>query len=168
MSLSSSSPLQPFQESPTSATSQEPPHSSSSGSYSQVFIVLAIICVVSIVGCVVGRVCCKDGESRANKNQGGSKKKGKRGKGNHGVQPKDVDIEFGLENKLKPIPSAKIAAGDGINRGFQAPPGGWNGEVKGIKGPPGGHMEFKNGPGPIPYTPGNMEFKRGPGPMPYN
>lgn len=83
----------------------EPPSHHSNGSFGTVFIVLAVIIVVSAIACFLGRLCNR----RYNKQ--------KPAKQNHNFRPKDNgDIEFGFGKKK--VPTGK-PSGNGGSRGHR-------------------------------------------------
>lgn len=102
---------------PTPITSQ-PNSSRSNGSFGPVFVVLAVIIVVSAVACVLGRLC---GRRRHHPNQASHNTKAQKQRYDFGPkewEPKqkpsfgvrDGDIEFGFDKK---IPGGKTAAKGG-------------------------------------------------------
>ncbi|KAL3631006.1 hypothetical protein CASFOL_023990 [Castilleja foliolosa] len=114
----SSQPLDQVYQNPVMTRQPNPPRSN--GSFGPVFIVLAVIIVVSAVACVLGRMCSK----RHNKAKEGSHKPSKAGKQSQGLGPKewesrqkpsynmrDGDIEFGFDKKV----SSKGAKNGGGN-----------------------------------------------------
>lgn len=98
----------------------KPPPSSyhhSNGSFGSVFIVLAVIVVISAIACFLGRLCNRDRPHKSkpnkqSKHKGNSKSHPKEGhhgdhveSGNQHFRPKDgADIEFGFDKR---IPSGK-------------------------------------------------------------
>ncbi|GFP88037.1 hypothetical protein PHJA_000947400 [Phtheirospermum japonicum] len=101
-----SQPLDQVYQNPV--MTRQPNSSHSNGSFGPVFIVLAVIIVVSAVACVLGRLCSK----RHHRAKEGSHKPPKASKQSQGLGPKewesrqkpsynmrDGDIEFGFEKK---------------------------------------------------------------------
>lgn len=139
---------------PNTASNKSPTHHSG-GSFGPVFIVLAIIIVVSTLACFLGRLCNKL-LNKQNPNQTQHKEdlpkegnlefenhKNIRPKvdnaefWNHSFRPnsKDGDIEFGFD---KNIPNVKLNV-NRENRGFKTfKNGGINGQMK--------HSDDNNGP----------------------
>ncbi|XP_049368930.1 uncharacterized protein LOC125833802 [Solanum verrucosum] len=76
--------------------------SHSNGSFGTVFIILAVILVISLISCVIGRICNK----RRNGDHHHSPKQ------RHEIHTKGRegrhDIEYGIDNKR--IPNSKVAA----------------------------------------------------------
>ncbi|XP_059445741.1 uncharacterized protein LOC132177434 [Corylus avellana] len=97
---------QPVVVYPSTVTGQAPPSHHSNGSFGSVFIVLAVIIVVSAIACFLGRLC-----NRRHRSQ--------KPKQNHHVRPKESgggDIEFGFDNKKGPAPKP---GGNGGSRGHK-------------------------------------------------
>lgn len=70
-----------------------PINNHSNGSFGPVSIILAVILVISLLSCVIGRIC------------------NKRRHGDHHHPPKqNHDIEFGIDKR---IPNSKVAASNG-------------------------------------------------------
>ncbi|KAI3817543.1 hypothetical protein L1987_11338 [Smallanthus sonchifolius] len=91
-----------------------PSHRPSDGSFGEVFIVLAVIVVVSAVACFLGRLCNKR-YNKSKPSKRGRHTKGKDTKPNHNVfHTKDGDIEFGFDKRFS---SAKVAANGEPNIG---------------------------------------------------
>ncbi|CAI9761754.1 unnamed protein product [Fraxinus pennsylvanica] len=125
---------------PNSGTLNQP-SSNSNGSFGPVFIVLAVVLVVSAIACVFGRLCNRKDHRRSKEHHSG-KVEHHRGKAKpvrgHDLGPKewesrqkpsfkDVDIEFGFDKRT---PTAKVAA-HGDPRGPKPPQnGGFKGQVK--------------------------------------
>ncbi|KAH7833532.1 hypothetical protein Vadar_007247 [Vaccinium darrowii] len=109
---------------PNSVTNQ--PSSHSNGSFGSVFIVLAVIVVISAIACFLGRLCnrrYKHSQPKDKKSHGSKHKDVKpknTGRGN------DRDIEFGFDDGFNP--TAK-QFGNGGGKGFK--PGGNAGEIRG-------------------------------------
>lgn len=106
----------------------QPDSSHSDGSYGPVFIVLAVIFVIGVAACVLGRLC-----SRRRHHDDGPRRhppKSDAAVHSHGLGPKEwegkekprialrerADIEFGVDKRF---PSAKVASHGG---GMVAPP----------------------------------------------
>ncbi|OWM89645.1 uncharacterized protein LOC116199945 [Punica granatum] len=91
-------PQQPGMMSPNTIPGQPQPtyHSHSNGSFGTVFIVLAVIVVISAIACCLGRFCNR----RAQAYTGPKQPKQARSKANHGHPPKDHDVEFGFDKKM--------------------------------------------------------------------
>ncbi|OIW10570.1 hypothetical protein TanjilG_15942 [Lupinus angustifolius] len=84
---------QPVQVYPDTVTDQPSPHHSN-GSFGSVFVVLAIIVVISAVACCLGRFCSR-GQSQKH-----GKQKRQHNHHHHDMRPKEVDIEFGFDKKI--------------------------------------------------------------------
>ncbi|KAF8040799.1 hypothetical protein BT93_B2892 [Corymbia citriodora subsp. variegata] len=83
---------------PYNVPGQPPPYSRphSDGSFGGVFIVLAVIVLVSAVACCLGRFCGR----RREKPKGVSKKQVAAGAAKAAARPpKEIDIEFGFDHK---------------------------------------------------------------------
>lgn len=97
---------QPVVVYPSTVTGQAPPSHHSNGSFGSVFIVLAVIIVVSAIACFLGRLCNRRYSSQKPKQ-------------NHRVRHKESgggDIEFGFDNKKGPTPKpGKNGGGRGQN-----------------------------------------------------
>ncbi|KAI3516233.1 hypothetical protein L2E82_09104 [Cichorium intybus] len=95
---------------PVSETSPPPHRQSDGGSFGAVFIVLAVIVVVSAVACFLGRMCNKRHNKSKPPKHGhaarGPKEKDMKPNRN-AFQTKDGDIEFGFDKRFS---SAKVAA----------------------------------------------------------
>ncbi|GER54824.1 hypothetical protein STAS_32457 [Striga asiatica] len=109
-----SQPLDQVYQNPMMTSRPESSHSN--GSFGPVFVVLAVIVVISAVACVLGRFCSK----RHNRAMDGTHKQSKPSKQSHGLGPKewesrqkpsfnmrDGDIEFGFEKKIHSGKGAK-------------------------------------------------------------
>ncbi|KAK7252375.1 hypothetical protein RIF29_36275 [Crotalaria pallida] len=108
---------QPVQVYPDSVTYQSPPHHSN-GSFGSVFVVLAIIIVISAVACCLGRFCSRgDGGGHSQKHAKQHKQQ-KQQNNHHNMRPKEVDIEFGFDKK---IAASKPINGHGVARGPPKP-----------------------------------------------
>ncbi|KAK2977752.1 hypothetical protein RJ640_016141 [Escallonia rubra] len=134
---------QPVEVYPNTVTRQQPSHNSN-GSFGTVFIVLAVIIVISAIACFLGRLCNRRfNQSKANKQKQAVHPKEREAKQKHGFPPGDGgDIEFGFDKRM---PSAKVA----WNGEIKGPKVAWNGDVKGSKssrnGEFRGEMRFPNG-----------------------
>ncbi|KAL4574058.1 hypothetical protein LXL04_020880 [Taraxacum kok-saghyz] len=105
-----------------------PPHrQTDGGSFGGVFIVLAVIVVVSAVACFLGRFCNKRHNKSKPPKHGhsarGPKEKDMKHNTRNAFQTKDGDIEFGFDKRFS---SAKVAAnGDPMmgrpNNSFKEP-----------------------------------------------
>ena len=96
-------PQQPVQVYPNTVTN-EPPSHHSNGSFGTVFIVLAMIVVVSAIACFLGRLCSKKSQNQHHSG-GGGQKPVKQQKQVHSVRPKDVgngDLELGFDKRMPP------------------------------------------------------------------
>ncbi|XP_027361160.1 uncharacterized protein LOC113869169 [Abrus precatorius] len=108
---------QPVQVYPTSVTYQSPPHHSN-GSFGSVFVVLAIIIVISAVACCLGRLCNRRSHSHSHNQKQVKQQKPQ----NHNYRPKEVDIEFGFDKRIaasKPYNGHGQAHGHGASRGMK-------------------------------------------------
>ncbi|CAN4104506.1 unnamed protein product [Withania somnifera] len=79
--------------------------SHSNGSFGTVFIILAVILVISVLSCFIGRICNKrsshGGHHPAPRDRGAKHSR-------HDIHPReDHDIEFGIDKR---IPTSKVAA----------------------------------------------------------
>ncbi|KAK7309693.1 hypothetical protein RJT34_06629 [Clitoria ternatea] len=108
---------QPVQVYPTSVTYQSPPHHSN-GSFGSVFVVLAIIVVISAVACCLGRLCNRRSHSSSNSHNQKHVKQQKQ-QNHQNFRPKEVDIEFGFDKR---IAASKPINGHGAGRGMKPPP----------------------------------------------
>ncbi|GAA0145968.1 hypothetical protein LIER_42887 [Lithospermum erythrorhizon] len=171
MSTTLPSSFQPLQGFPNNAASHDQPSSNSSSSdssYAHVFIVLAIILVVSVIGCVFGRLFCK-GESSKPKQMNhvrpmekGQPSSSKRAQDFPGNRHEDEDIEFGFD-KLKPIPSSKVSASERDDFGGG---GGGGGGLVGFK-PVARNGEARANRGYVRFAPGGDIDSKPPGPGPF-
>ncbi|KAA8533150.1 hypothetical protein F0562_033317 [Nyssa sinensis] len=102
-----------------------PPSSHSNGSFGTVFIVLAVIVVISAIACCLGRLCNRRyNHPKATQNHPPRPKEGdQQGRQNHTFHQREGDIEFGFD---KGIPNGK-PAGNGNSRGHKP---GENGELR--------------------------------------
>ncbi|TKY69863.1 hypothetical protein E2542_SST06146 [Spatholobus suberectus] len=107
---------QPVQVYPTSVTYQSPPHHSN-GSFGSVFVVLAIIIVISAVACCLGRLCNRRSRSYSHSHSQKHVKPQKQQQ-NHNFRPKEVDIEFGFDKRI----AASKPNGHGAGRGIKPIP----------------------------------------------
>ncbi|GMH31130.1 hypothetical protein Nepgr_032973 [Nepenthes gracilis] len=87
---------------PTTVTGTLPP-SHSKGSFGAVFIVLAVIVIVSAVACVLNRLCSK-------RSHRSDLPTGKHSHPDHSARANETDFEFGFD---KGIPTGKPAASGG-------------------------------------------------------
>ncbi|KAE8661515.1 hypothetical protein F3Y22_tig00113725pilonHSYRG00741 [Hibiscus syriacus] len=109
----STQPQQPVVVYPNNVPAgQAPPsHSHSDGSFGPVFIVLAMIIVISAIACFIGRMC----------NRWGNQTKPSGQNRNHDLRPKERDVEFGLGSSGR-IPGAEPPGGhDEPSKGFKMP-----------------------------------------------
>ncbi|KAL1807259.1 hypothetical protein DCAR_0833125 [Daucus carota subsp. sativus] len=74
-------------------------------SFGTVFIVLAVIVVISAIACVLGRICSR----RQGHPKGAYRSRDKEPRQNHHSQPKEGDIEFGFDKRFS---SSKVAANE--------------------------------------------------------
>ncbi|KAL2233617.1 uncharacterized protein LOC105156608 [Sesamum indicum] len=111
---------QPLEAYPNPVMRSQPTSSNSNGSFGPVFIVLAVILVVSAVACVLGRLCSRrhhrgkevhhHHNPKANNNKqshGGLGPKEWESRQKPSFNMRDGDIEFGFD--VKRMPSAKMA-----------------------------------------------------------
>lgn len=119
-------------------------------SFGTVFIVLAVIVVVSAIACVLGRVCSR----RQSHPKGAYRSKDKEAKQHHHSQPRDGDIEFGFDKRLS---SSKVAANEdfgppnmkfGSDKRFPSGKGPTNEE---LRGPKAFHNGAASGEGDIQF-----------------
>ncbi|XVF84986.1 hypothetical protein PTKIN_Ptkin17bG0082700 [Pterospermum kingtungense] len=145
---------QPVVVYPNTVSGQVPPsHSHSDGSFGTVFIVLAVIIVISAIACFLGRLC--------NKRKTSQSKPSKHNQ-SHSFRPKERDIEFGFDGRApvaKPTdpgyPSGFKMPGNGDPRGFRVhehkDPAGirmpGNGDPTGFRMP--GHGDIKGETKPV-------------------
>ncbi|KAL1355323.1 hypothetical protein HN51_007373 [Arachis hypogaea] len=98
---------------PTTYTYESPPHHSN-GSFGSVFVVLAIIIVISAVACCLGRLCGRKSHGHSLKHSKQQKQQ-KQNQNHHDFRPtKEVDIEFGFDKK---IAASKPMNGHGYGHG---------------------------------------------------
>lgn len=112
---------------PNSVTNQ--PSSHSNGSFGSVFIVLAVIVVISAIACFLGRLCnrrYKNSQPKDKKSHGSKHKDAKPKNTKNTGRGRDTDIEFGFDDGFNP--TAK-QFGNGGAKGFK--PGGNGGEIRG-------------------------------------
>ncbi|KAL8106326.1 uncharacterized protein LOC141676675 [Apium graveolens] len=104
-------------------------------SFGTVFIVLAVIVVISAIACVLGRI----GSRRQGHPKGAYLSKDKEAKQNHHAHPKEGDIEFGFDKRFS---SSKVAANEdfgppnmkfGFDKRFPSGKGPTNEELRGPK-----------------------------------
>lgn len=122
-------PQQPAQVYPTTVTNHPSNNSHhSNGSFGTVFIVLAIILVISTVACFLGRLCNR--RYNNNKNHHHSHHQSQRPGSNnsnkqqqiHNFQPREEgDIEFGVDKRAPPPTTAW--PNKGISPPFHGPAG---------------------------------------------
>lgn len=99
---------------PISETNPPTHRQSDGGSFGAVFIVLAVIVVVSAIACFLGRMCNKrHNKSKPSKHNRRPKEKDMKPNRN-AFQTKDGDIEFGFDKRFS---SAKVAANGEPNMG---------------------------------------------------
>lgn len=90
-------PQQPVQVYPTN---QPPSPHHSNGSFGAVFIVLAIILVISVIACFLGRLCNKRYSNQSNNNHRPPKQHRPQ---IHNLHPRDEgDIESGVDKRMPP------------------------------------------------------------------
>ncbi|KAF7809299.1 putative transmembrane protein [Senna tora] len=131
-------PQQPVQIYPNTVSNQ-PPSNHSNGSFGTVFIVLAVIVVISAIACFLGRLCNRRySNSHSNSHSHKQKQKQKPPKhqkqSHHHSRPRDGDIEIGFDKR---IPSAKpdgLGPGLGpVRSGRVGPRPPSNGDMKGFE-----------------------------------
>ncbi|XWS34791.1 hypothetical protein CRYUN_Cryun21dG0067700 [Craigia yunnanensis] len=111
---------QPVVVYPNTVSGQAPPsHSHSDGSFGTVFVVLAVIIVISAIACFLGRLC----------NRRMSQTKPSKQNQNHNFRSKERDIEFGFDGR---VPAAKQTGHGDPNKGFKMP---GNGDPRGFRMP---------------------------------
>lgn len=108
---------QPVVVYPNTVSGQPPPasHSHSNGSFGTVFIVLAVIVVISAIACCLGRLCKKRQGNRQSKpskqsQQNPSFRQKERGR----EREREGDVEFGFE---KGFQTERPSGGNGDGRG---------------------------------------------------
>ncbi|MED6184438.1 hypothetical protein PIB30_047449 [Stylosanthes scabra] len=157
MSTLQTQPQQPAQIYPTNIVANQKPHESN-GSFGTVFIVLAIILVISVVACVLGRLCNKRYSNRHSHHSHDPRhsshlhvKPNRQQIHNNNVHPREVeeeeDIEYGVDKR---IPPPIIARPNHVSHGgvegtagphhHQPPPNGGN-MMKGFEIKHGRHQE---------------------------
>ncbi|CAJ2636459.1 unnamed protein product [Trifolium pratense] len=101
-------PQQPVQVYPKTVTNQPSPHHSN-GSFGTVFIVLAIILVISVVACFLGRLCNRRYNKNNDNNQSRQHNSLQRRPANpnrqqqiHDFETREEDIEFGVDKRMPP------------------------------------------------------------------
>ncbi|KAL2347324.1 hypothetical protein Fmac_001324 [Flemingia macrophylla] len=104
---------QPVQVYPTSVTYQSPPHHTN-GSFGSVFVVLAIIIVISAVACCLGRLCNRRNHSHGHGHNQKNAKPHKQQQQQHNFRPKEVDIEFGFDKRIAASKPNAHGAGRGM------------------------------------------------------
>ncbi|XP_022724998.1 uncharacterized protein LOC111281532 [Durio zibethinus] len=123
---------QPVVVYPNSVSGQaSPSHSHSDGSFGTVFIVLAVIIVLSAIACFLGRLC----------NRHMSQTKPSKQSQNHNYPPKERDIDFGFDGR---IPTAKPAGHGDHSKGFITP---GIGDLTGFR--MHGHVDIKGETKPV-------------------
>ncbi|KAK7361867.1 hypothetical protein VNO77_03956 [Canavalia gladiata] len=111
-------PQQPVQVYPATVTNEAPNSHHSNGSFGAVFIVLAIILVISVVACFLGRLCNR----RYNNNQGHSQRPPKQHRPQiHNLHPREGDIEFGVDKRI-PVPPPIIRTKGHVHGARTGPP----------------------------------------------
>ncbi|KAL4348358.1 hypothetical protein GQ457_17G013390 [Hibiscus cannabinus] len=110
-----------------------PSHSHSNGSFGPVFMVLAVIAVISAIACFIGRMC--------NRRRDQTRPSQKSQNQNHDFRPKERDVELGFDGR---IPGAKLPGED--RKGFKTPGNEDHGEPS---------MAEQGGPIPRIRIPGN-------------
>ncbi|XP_057948971.1 uncharacterized protein LOC131144378 [Malania oleifera] len=88
-----SPPILPVEVYPNTVASR-PPSSHSSGSFGAVFIVLAVIVVVSAVACCLGRLCNRRFQNPAKQSHAPRPRPGERERPEFNPRPKQKDPEF--------------------------------------------------------------------------
>lgn len=123
-------PQQPVQVYPT-AVSNQPSSHHSNGSYGPVFIVLAILLVVSVIGCFLGRLCNRRKDNNNNNHNQNLQRdapsrrpvKPNRQQQIHDLQSREEeDVELGGIDKRRPPPiitRPRAVAFEPEGRGFQ-------------------------------------------------
>jgi hypothetical protein len=101
-------PQQPVQVYPKTVTNQPSPHHSN-GNFGTVFIVLAIILVISVVACFLGRLCNRRHNKHNNNNQSRQHNslqrrpaKPNRQQQIHDFETREDDIELGVDKRMPP------------------------------------------------------------------
>ncbi|PNX78293.1 hypothetical protein L195_g034270 [Trifolium pratense] len=98
-------PQQPVQVYPKTGTNQPPPHHSN-GNFGTVFIVLAIILVISVVACLLGRLCNRrnynNNQSRQHNSLQRRPAKPNRQQQIHDFETREGDIELGVDKRMPP------------------------------------------------------------------
>ncbi|KAJ8564638.1 hypothetical protein K7X08_001098 [Anisodus acutangulus] len=98
MSEPNDMPVQP-KNTPISQSS-----SHSNGSFGTVFIILAVVLVISVLACLIGRICNK-------RSQGHHSPKQREAKHSHDIHPREGhDIEYGIDKRTQ---TSKVAASNG-------------------------------------------------------
>ncbi|CAH9146718.1 unnamed protein product [Cuscuta epithymum] len=117
MSQPQVNPINTYITPPSSVSSS---NSDSNGSFGPVFVVLAVVVVLSAIACVFGRVCNGGKSPKGAKKESKKGKKGEERKANNPIshtldhkewgQPRkfqnEEDIEIGFDVKRKPKPSS--------------------------------------------------------------
>ncbi|KAM7250876.1 hypothetical protein ACFE04_022759 [Oxalis oulophora] len=121
---------------PPAAASSDSSHSSyKNGSFGTVFVVLAVILVISAIACCLGRFCNKSKGQHRHHDKVKPSKKDKHKKGPSGL---DNDIEFGFDKR---IAAGKPSGMRDSDMRLPPPPGRGT-----FKMPGNGDLEFKPGP----------------------
>ncbi|GAU44148.1 hypothetical protein TSUD_188090 [Trifolium subterraneum] len=98
-------PQHPAQVYPKTVTNQPSPHHSN-GNFGTVFIVLAIILVISVVACLLGRLCNRrsnnNNQSRQHNSLQRRPAKPNRQQQIHDFETREEDIEFGVYKRMPP------------------------------------------------------------------
>ncbi|TKY58645.1 hypothetical protein E2542_SST15713 [Spatholobus suberectus] len=137
-------PQQPVQVYPTN---QPPSSHHSNGSFGAVFIVLAIILVISVVACFLGRLCNKRYNNHSN-SQRPSKQHRPQSQIHNFHRRDEGDIEFGVDKRMPPPIIRPKGHGHGHGHGHHGH----------------GHHGHGAGTGPQLHVIGNMkDFEMKPG-----
>ncbi|KAL4383476.1 hypothetical protein GQ457_15G003390 [Hibiscus cannabinus] len=91
-----------------------PPHGHSDGSFGPVFIVLAVIIVISAIACFIGRLCNR----RRNQTEPSGQNR------DRDSRPKERDVEFGFDGRIPAAGGKPPAGGNGgepSSKGFKMP-----------------------------------------------
>lgn len=103
---------------PTPVTQRPAPSHHSNGSFGTVFIVLAVIVVVSAIACFLGRLCNRrHNHSKGKQSQADFRPKEREANKNNASQPRQGVIEFGFDKRFS---SAKVAASEEFRGGPKA------------------------------------------------
>ncbi|KAJ9176384.1 hypothetical protein P3X46_011702 [Hevea brasiliensis] len=136
---------QPVVVYPNTVSGQPPPasHSHSNGSFGTVFIVLAVIIVISAIACCLGRLCNKRQDSKHSKPS-------KQSQQNTNFRPKERGRE--RERERERVGDLEF----GFDRGFPIDRTGGNGDGRGHKPSENGRMKAES------YPVGDDHLKPGP------